>query len=119
VRAAMHESNAALGATHSGCAATLESRDACELARDVANSDGFQRDLGRLVLSSIAGDPETPHKLWQPLAARLDAARKPTIDHDVLTQCSISRAAELFADRWGSVMSWPYADVEELSKHVQ
>jgi DNA helicase HerA-like ATPase len=96
-------------AAHAGCAANRQTQNACELARELSESDEFQRSLTRLVVSAF--EPvEVLTGLWAAMAARIQAVRRHGMDDRVLVQCAIARASWAYADARGAASGWSFRD---------
>jgi hypothetical protein len=104
--------------SHWGCGATLETEADCELARTLAESREFQRDVTRLALAASL-DASTLDDRWSDLNAHLLSNRRPHTDVAVYMRCVLARAAEIYADDWGSRMGVSYAGVLELAQALR
>ena len=104
---------------HWECAAGLSTNRECEIARSIAESHVFQRDLTRLVLSLVNSSDASAREMWPGLQAHINGARRGKAKLGVMTACTIARASELLADEWGARMSWSYANVEELASRLR
>jgi len=107
---------------HPWCAvkspATNAAGAACEAARFVAENATFRRDLARLVLAAVESDSAL-ERLWPDLMAHVQAARKPTMDEQVLLRCLVARASDWLAGRRGVQTGWSYGDTRDLGDRLQ
>jgi hypothetical protein len=103
---------------HTGCFdIAKDGGAACDAARSVVENQLFQRDFTRLILSLLE-DSSALERLWPPIESYVNGIINAAIEKDIVLGCLLSRSAEWYSFRCGSLGGWKYSETRQLTQNL-
>ncbi|MGW1710954.1 ATP-binding protein [Streptomyces sp. NPDC002206] len=100
------------------CDQTCVTPAACDTARLFADDEYVQRNLARIVTTTV-DEPGALDRLWDDLTTAIDARRPPTVPTTDLLRAYAGHGTDWLATRRGAQRSWTYTDTAEFRDRMR
>lgn len=96
----------------------LKENSTSELAKVLIETEEFQRDFVRLVIS-VTENNESLDASWQGLVLRVKTLMNKNLEESMVLKYTIAYASEWFANRRGSQAGWSYSETSDLKEKLK